>query len=307
MNWDRQYSMMCGVAGQNGFEIGNSTNGRPLHINFEIEKSDTRSANTGTIKVTNLSEENKAILEQKNCVVELRAGYSDSIGPIFLGGVSNITETRQGADTDTEIEVIDGLTTYDQIGSLSYTGVVTCYTIVENLRMMMGFTSETITTLALQQLILSKYDFGYSFVGRLTHALKAVCEKAGVKYSIQNSILQVYLDGEPITTKAYVIGPKSGLISIPKKITITKDGQVQDASKAEKKESKKGKKTVSTNNAITGYEIEYLINPAIAINDMISIDSKSLQGFFRVQKQKYKGDNYSGDWKCTADVVEVLA
>lgn len=56
-NFIRTYVMKVGQSGKNGFEIGNihSAEEIPLHISFSVEKSDSETSNTATIKVWNLS------------------------------------------------------------------------------------------------------------------------------------------------------------------------------------------------------------------------------------------------------------
>ena len=109
---------------------------------------------------------------------------------------------------------------------------------------------------------------------------------------------------EAITTKAYRISAETGLISIPKKISIT---QTTASKSGSGKVSAAGSASSDSSNGIPGYEIEYLINGAIGINDLVQVESRNLNGIFRVKKQSYSGDNYSGDWKCTAQIVEVVA
>ena len=41
------------------------------------------------------------------------------------------------------------------------------------------------------------------------------------------------------------------------------------------------------------------------VNDLISLKSKTVSGYFRVHKLSMDGDNYGGDWKCTAQLIEV--
>ena len=74
----------------------------------------------------------------------------------------------------------------------------------------------------------------------------------------------------------------SGLIDIPKKIKIKQDKQ-----------------------EISGYEINYFMNGAIGVNDLINVKSKDLDGTFRIYKLNIVGDNYDGDWICTAQILEV--
>ena len=124
---------------------------------------------------------------------------------------------------------------------------------------------------------------------------------------MQNGVLQVFYPGEAITTQAYVLSADTGLISIPKKITISESSTSKTGTKKTKSESSGSSESGQSDSGIPGYEVEYFINGAIGINDLVKVESKNLTGVFRVKKQTYRGDNYSGDWTCTAQLVEVTA
>ncbi len=302
MNFLRQYSIIFGIPGQIGTEITSVGQSRPLHVNFSLEKADTQSSNTGKLQISNLNDKHKALLSEDKCVVEIKAGYSDTLGTIFLGGVANPSETLSNADRILEVELIDGLSNYDSIGTMSMNGVVTGDVILNEIKKQMGIESAIITDKAAAMLQTAKYGNGYCQVGKMKAALQSLMNKAGLAYSLQNGVLQVFCPGEPVTMQAYVLSIQTGLISIPKKISITQSSASKGSSG---KVSSLSAATSEGSNGIPGYEIEYFINGAIGINDLVKIESVNLNGIFRVCKQSYSGDNYSGDWKCTAQVVEV--
>ena len=77
-------------------------------------------------------------------------------------------------------------------------------------------------------------------------------------------------------TQGYLLSSDTGLINIPKRITIGSG----DESK-------------------TGWEVEYLLNGAIGVNDIVRLSSDTASGYFLVHKVTMDGDNMSGDWVCT--------
>ena len=85
-NFDRQYRLAAGKAGDEGFEIGGGL--RPLHINFSVEKADTNSQNTAKVTIWNLNDEHIAELNKDDCVVSLHAGYGNTRPLIFAGVVT---------------------------------------------------------------------------------------------------------------------------------------------------------------------------------------------------------------------------
>lgn len=52
-NFDRQYRLIAGQAGQVGFEIGEGPT--PLHVSFSFQKADLKSQNTGKVSIWNLN------------------------------------------------------------------------------------------------------------------------------------------------------------------------------------------------------------------------------------------------------------
>jgi hypothetical protein len=58
---------------------------------------------------------------------------------------------------------------------------------------------------------------------------------------------------------------------------------------------------------LSGWEIEYFLNGAIGVNDVILLESSTANGYYRVHKVTFDGDNLEGDWTCTAQLLEILA
>lgn len=54
-----------------------------------------------------------------------------------------------------------------------------------------------------------------------------------------------------------------------------------------------------------GWDVEYLMNAAIDIDDYVHLKSKYVEGYFRVYSVTIDGDNMEGSWTCTARLLEV--
>ena len=89
-NFMRTYTMKCGKMKSKGFMIGNIHNATEttLHVSFSVEKCDVESPNTAKVQVWNLSDENLKILDGKDCIVELKAGYGNNNALILVGNVT---------------------------------------------------------------------------------------------------------------------------------------------------------------------------------------------------------------------------
>lgn len=285
-NFDRQYRFSAGAAGGSGFEIGE---GDPyaVHIDFSVEKSDVASPNTGKITLWNLSPSHLSMLEEKDCVVTLKAGYSSNIPQIFVGTITHVVTELDGADTKTEIEAADSRKELrDSYLNLSYLDKINSKNILEAAAGQMGL-PVTFSEGA------SFSDFpNYSFVGLAKNTMDKICQSNNLTWSIQNGIVQVHKTNEPMNRKCYLISADTGLIGIPKKLA---QGEKNSGNAPENSPQKK---------AQTGWEITYLLNGAIGVNDYIQLKSRKANGFYRVRSVKMEGDNLSGDWLCTAQVLE---
>ena len=112
--------MKAGKMGHNGFQIGQTSTENPhaLHISFSIEKSTSETANTAKVQIWTLSHANLSILDTKDCVIELQAGYANHIALILAGNVVTSSTEMDGADRMTELEVVDGRVAFLYINCL---------------------------------------------------------------------------------------------------------------------------------------------------------------------------------------------
>lgn len=281
-NWKRRVSLKCGPKGKDGFRIGNysSVDQESLHISFSVEKSDSESANTAKVQIWNLSPKNLKILDKKNCIIELRAGYANNMALILSGNVETVTTTRSNADRETELEVTDGgVALRNVVINVSYNKKTSCKTVYDYIGKQMGMSIVYASGLSYKTL-----PNGFSFVGTGAKALKKLTKLCGHSWSIQNGVLQITKKGKAVSKQAYVLSSDTGLLGIPKRISVATSS---DSDKTE-----------------TGYEIEYLLNGAIGVNDIVRIKSDEVNGDFRVYKVTIDGDNMEGDWICAAQVLK---
>lgn len=289
-NFIRRYLMRAGVMGRNGFEIGQTSASSPhaLHVSFSIEKSASETANTAKVQIWNLSPESLRVLDTKDCVVELQAGYADHIALVLVGNVVTVMTQMDVADKLTELEVVDGrVALRDTYISVSFSGKVNSKEVFDYIAGAMG-----VSVIYSEGCKFKTIPNGFSFVGAAKNALKKLCKTCGLAWSIQNSILQVRKPNEPITTMAYLLSPDTGLLDVPKRITVSAESD--DSSTAD-----------SGTTSQIGYEVRYFLNGAIGVNDYVRLESDAVRGYFRVYRINIDGDNIEGEWTCTAQLLEV--
>lgn len=282
-NFDRQYRLAAGPAGGAGFEMGETSKAQPvaLHVNFSLQKSDLETQNTGRVTLWNLNPSQLAVLNEKDCVVSLKAGYGSKLALIFAGIVSYVSTTIDSADRKTEIEVIDNLVEIrDTYVSVSYNGTVNWKIIFDDVAAQMGVAVSYSYNAEFVDI-----SNGFSFVGLARDIMTKGCKCCNLSWSIQNGVMQVKKPGDVMSREVYVLSPDTGLLGIPARVVITQDEAT-------------GKNTL-------GWDVEYFLNGAINIDDYVKLESETVTGYFRVYSLEISGDNVSGDWICKARLLEV--
>lgn len=282
-NFDRQYRLAAGPAGGAGFEVGETSKAQPvaLHVNFSLQKSDLETQNTGRVTLWNLNPSQLAVLNEKDCVVSLKAGYGSKLALIFAGIVSYVSTTIDSADRKTEIEVIDNLVEIrDTYVSVSYNGTVNWKIIFDDVAAQMGVAVSYSYNAEFVDI-----SNGFSFVGLARDIMTKGCKCCNLSWSIQNGVMQVKKPGDVMSREVYVLSPDTGLLGIPARVVITQDEAT-------------GKNTL-------GWDVEYFLNGAINIDDYVKLESETVTGYFLVYSLEISGDNVSGDWICKARLLEV--
>lgn len=282
-NFGRQYRFAAGPKGGTGFEVGETSKTQPvpLHVNFSLQKSDLETQNTGRVTLWNLNKSQLAVLNEKDCVVSMRAGYGNRVSLIFAGIVSYVSTTIDSADRKTEIEVIDNLIEIrDTYVSVSYNGVVNWKTIFDDVANQMGVAISYSYNAEFVDI-----SNGFSFIGKAKDIMSKGCKCCNLSWSLQNGVMQVKKPGDVMSKEVYLLSPDTGLLGIPSRVVITQDE--------------------ATGSNTLGWDVEYLLNGAINIDDFVRVESDTVKGYFRVYSLDIEGDNVSGDWKCKARLLEV--
>ena len=284
-NFLRTYTLKCGKMGSSGFEIGNIHNAvePALHVSFSVEKCDVESPNTAKVQVWNLSNNNLKILDGKDCIVELKAGYDNNNALILVGNVTSVVTTPENADRMTEIEVMDGRVELRETAvTISLNGTVNCKDVYNQIASKMGLPIVFAGDLSFKTM-----PNGFSYTGKAKNALQKIAKYCGHCWTIQNQVIQITWPGRAVNTRGYLLSSETGLISIPKRITIGSNSKNEESQ--------------------TGWDVEYFLNGAIGVNDIVQLKSSTANGYYRVYKVTLDGDNLEGDWVCTAQLLEIKA
>lgn len=288
--FDRQYRVRIGPAGSAGKEIGkpSEATGRAIRCQFSCEAGDSSSANTGKIILWNLSDETLRLLEQEDCLIELRAGYGSDLPLIMGGNLTYCTTTRSGADQQTEIEFEDGFVAMrDAVLSVGYSGQVNGQKIVADAAAEMGCEVKYSAKAVLRDFV------NFAFVGGAKTLIDRICSISKMRWSLQNGIIQICAPNEPLTTAVYLLSPSSGLVGSPKPIYESSATSDPTGGNTTKSRAKKG------------VEVQYLLNGHIQVDDLVKVESERFSGQYRVGQIVFSGDSEGSEWICTAQLLEV--
>lgn len=257
----RSASLTVGVPGEQGKKFTD------LRITFDIEKSIEANPNSGKISIFNLSEQSRALFEQKGATVILMAGYTIP-ELIFSGDVKKPLNNRSGPDWITEIEAGDGETAYQEARiDKSYTPGTSVRQIVTDLGKQLGTSVGEIKGVTAETFVQ-----GFVASGPVRKYLDEMTEKQGLKWSIQDNALQILPKGDSTTEEAVVLSADSGLVGNPKK----KD---------------------------KGIEFQCLLQPKLKPGRKVIIISKTVNGTYTVQKVRHNGDTEGGEWYSNCEAV----
>lgn len=282
-NFNRVYRLTAKTA-TSSFSCGeiNETHREALRVKFLIQKAEINSPNTSRIILWNLSPLQLSVLNERDCQLTLEVGYGSNLFLIFKGEVFYAKTEIDKGDRKTTIMAIDGrIALRDTWVSLTYMGKINTKIVIKEVARQMG-----IPVVFGYNLNFNIFPRKFTYLGKARGILNRACKLMGVTWSIQDGILQVKNKNDFITPEiAYLLNSQTGLIGTPQKIVLAAQsfGEID----------------------LHGYDVEYLLNGAIGIDDYIYLESMTVQGNFRVHSIEIQGDSFEGEFKAKARVLEV--
>lgn len=294
--FNRVYRLLVGKAGQTGVEIT-----QPLRITFEIEKTTSEQPNPHKIRVYNLAAATRRAIEEPDLRCVLYAGYAEEHGPILMaaGAITFAYTAYDGPDVFTELEVRDGYVEIrDTAVSLGYGPGARASVIVREIARQMGL------PLILEDDAPDRtWAHGFSFYGPARQALHKVVAGTGLEWSIQNQQLQVIARGGTTRRQAVVLAADSGLLGYPER---TREG-AREKAKVKDRDTGEIRQIVSAQQQREGWRVTSLLLPSINAGDLVKLESRSVQGFYRADGVRHVGDSAGGDWQTQLDLVDRYA
>jgi hypothetical protein len=269
--WDRYAAVTLG-----GKDSGRAEKFEELRIIFQVEKTSESNANTAKISVYNLSSKGRALVEEKKAFVLLEAGYRNSFAQLFIGDITRAYITRQGPDWVTTAECGDGAlalrsTHVDKsyAPGTDYMDIIkdVAQSFVDQGRVVIG---------SLLGVKSEKTQSGLSVSGSSQKVLDELTGKQDLEWFIQDNTLQMMPKDSGSGLEAVLLTPQTGLIGTPIKREV--DGGA-------------------------GVEFKALLQPELVPGRMVKIESRQVNGFFKLRQVAFAGDTHGQPWYAGAKAV----
>ena len=268
--FDRKIALTFGKPGEESVKV------QDLLIQFDIEKSLESDPNQATVQVYNLNRSSRALLQQDGVAALLEAGYRDTIDRLFVGQVKHSAIERQGSDVVAKLEFHDGMQQFQEsVISQSFGPGVTEKQVLEKLASAMNVGLGVV-----KGITADVFQNGISLSGAVRDRLDEITQKMGVEWSIQDNNLQILPKNVPSETLGILLTPDTGLIGSP----------------TEREDSKDGGKFL---------EFKSLLRVELKPGVAVQIQARDVNGFFKIRKVRYQGDNRVGPFECACEAVEV--
>lgn len=242
-----------------------------LRITFNVERDEKRTPNAAEIQVYCLSRDHREALSKAETVsVALEAGYLDDVGVIFqgdlrsatIGGPPDRVVTVRGGDGENAIRTA-------KINRTFKAGTPVA-TVLREIGRAMGVSQGNLTAAASG--VTGALARARTVAGVCADELEAFCRTQGLRWSIQDSALQIRTEGRPVVPgTGYLLSPSSGLIGTPE-VSI-----------------ERGKGKVVTFTALLRADIIPGVAVALA-------DNEAFEGNLVVTQTTHEGDSHGGPW-----------
>lgn len=271
------FSRAAGViVGKTGLEEGIAIEG--LRVSFRIQKTLERTPNTCDLRIWNLSERTRGLIQGKGLPVLVVAGYEGETGQIFAGDSRTVDHVKEGADWVTRIQCGDGEAAYAAARVSESFGkgtpvVDVILSLVKKLGVKAGNSEKRVrseTRLQFEQLA-----HGYALQGKVSNELDTLLRAKQLTWSIQDGALQLLGPRELLPGEGVLLDSDHGLIGTPSHGSPPADGKP------------------------SLLKARSLLQPVFRPGGRVRLRSSGLRGGggdYRIERLGIVGDTAGGDW-----------
>jgi hypothetical protein len=254
-----------------------------LRVAFAINRDEKRTPNNAEIRVWNMSPDDRAKLAKASSIsVSLEAGYVDDVGQIFLGDLRSARSHKEpNGDIVTTICGGDGETAIRTARiSRTFSAGTPVATVLKALASALGCEPGN-SAAAAARLGAARLSKARTLSGLCYDELEAFCRTQGLRWSVQDSALQIREEGEPVQpTTGPLLRNDSGLVGeleVERNATVSRSGK------------KKG--TVVSGSCLLRADLI----PGVAFR----VESEpTFSGALIATQTLHRGDSATSEWHC---------
>lgn len=253
-----------------------------LSLTFNIEKNLGSTPNTCDLVIRNLAPASRVEVERDGTQIQFSAGYDKVPRLLFFGDVTYAHSKKSGTEWITEIQVGEGARAHRYArANRSFKGGTTAITVIREAAKSLG--------LKLPEAVEDDADLraqfanGYALNGRAAAEMTRILASLGYGWSTQDGRLQILRDGDSTGDANRVINVDNGMLGSP------------EIGKPEKKGGPP-KRSVKT-----------LLYPEVNPGMRVPIESRDLEGIFKIEKLKHVGDTDADEWTTEIEVTSTVA
>lgn len=276
--WSRASRVTVGTV-----EITNIGQQQGLDVWFQVRRTlKAGEPNTADLKIYNLSDSSRKAIEQSSQTspsvtsapgapqtftpVKIEAGYKGNMPTIFLGEMRSAQTVTEGPDFVTELQTGDG----DQAAVVARInqslGPTNAMNVAQALLSAAGIGTGNLSRVASVLRAATLYQQGVTLKGNPVSKLTALCKSVGLEFSVQQGQAQFLSTGQPLDGSAYELSSDTGLVGSP---------------------------SVDTKGVLSCMT---LMLPGLRPGQLIFMNSRFVQGTYRVTSMVTVGDTKGNEW-----------
>jgi len=253
-----------------------------LRVKFKFRKTIVWTPNVGEVIVYNLSPDSRKALQGQNLRVIISAGYGSDLKQVGVLWSRQVNHRREGPDWITKMEGGDGGRAFlygnAAIGLPANTPyAAVAQQLLGTLGRLSGQSQATLQSAAKGRV----FRNGYSSQGRVAEEARFVLKQLGLEHFVVDDEVVVIKKGGT-TGEVFQLDSTSGLIGSPEYASPPQYGKPQLL------------------------KLKTLLDPLSRPGCVVSLQSASHSGQFRVRDLEHEGDTWGGPWY-TSREVQALA
>lgn len=254
-----------------------------LRVQFEVTKTLRKNPNEAKVAIYNLSLQTRQALQSKDVPCSIVCGYLDGQSvvrgthQIFLGSLDYSRSTLDGTDWITTLQSSDGGRQFRSARvNVSLRGPVKVTDALSQAANALGLSVGNLQEKLQQGGLRAAFDQlqnGIVLSGKAEQQLDKLVRSLGYEWSSQDGELLLLGSNETIDqTQARVLNSATGLIGTPEP---GENGRVKARS---------------------------LILPDLGPGNRVQVQSREIDGFYKIDSTTYLGDTWGQDWYCDLEL-----